>query len=185
MDVVSGDPEDIAGDVDEQVDDERARQERLLWTASGRFDDNDDVVICHLPADLPVARRIAAELAAVGIRARIDDSDAPAPAPPAPALVERAHRAGAVILLLSSHTRGDWARLPIANLYAALSVRARSTRRRLRWLPVVVSGGAVPDGLPDFLRSFDWFNWIDEPRPARREALVALLGGVVVDRARS
>jgi hypothetical protein len=88
-------------------------------------------------------------------------------------------------LLLSRRMDQEWDHLPTTRFYEAVLGRAPSPGRRIRWLPTVLDGAAAPRGLPDHLRSFDWYSWSDGPRPQRRADLIRLLGGVLVDRSRS
>jgi hypothetical protein len=181
------DPDTAASILDERVDDERARQDRLVW-----WDDEGgseaDVMLCHLPRDLPAARQIAAELATIGIRVWVDEAGSVGSDPTRAALADLAVRVGVVAVLVSPVVADRWDELPVAALYAAVRRRAATAGRRLRWLPVRLPGVERTDRVPEFLHSFDWFSWPDRPGPesrAARAALASLLGGVVVDRARS
>ena len=179
------DPGTAAALLHEHVDDERARQRRLVTyrerTARGTY----DVLLCHLPDALADARALAAELARVGIGAWVDARARLLEPHELGALADRAEACGVVAFAIDAVAALPWERHPLRPFYDVLAERRAAGGRRLRWLPVRLGSAPGDPQLPDFLHSFDWFRWRPEPRSQRREDLIALVGGIVVDRARS
>jgi hypothetical protein len=175
-------PADALAVLDEQIDDERRRQERLVFGAAPVYGDEQDALIWHLPADRGMAAEIARGLAVLGLRVEFDG----ACAADRSWWVERALRANVVVLLFTPALR-NWAAQPLAAAYEELTRRTEAVGRRVRWLPVVISATDVagtPAGIPEHLCSFDWHYWDRSGRAARRKCLHALLGGILVDRTR-
>ncbi|AOR34676.1 hypothetical protein BFF78_29740 [Streptomyces fodineus] len=163
--------------LDEQIDDERLRQERLLLGTELPLPDHADVTVWHLARDRDTASALAAQLAVLGLRAGHDIADAAR-------LVNASERSTASVLLLTDALR-QWSTSPLAAPYAQLTAHTEANGRRIRWLPVIVNAAAPPADLPDHLHSFDWYRHEGIDRAERRRHLHALLGGILVDRTRS
>ncbi|MGV4987003.1 WD40 repeat domain-containing protein [Streptomyces sp. NRAIS3] len=163
--------------LDERIDDERQRQERLLLGAELPLPDHADVTVWHLPGDRDTAGALVSQLAVLGLRT------AHGIAEPA-RLVSTSERSTASILLITDALR-HWSTSPLAAPYAQLTSHTEAQGRRIRWLPVIVNAAAPPADLPDHLHSFDWYRHEGIDRAGRRRHLHALLGGILVDRTRS
>ncbi|MFH8679970.1 WD40 repeat domain-containing protein [Streptomyces lydicus] len=166
--------------VDEHVDDERARQERLLLNEGFAGHDRPDVHLWHTPEDHPTAAALAAELTTLGLRATYGEHRTD------PLTESTLDARTALLLLTPSLAARGWPAGPLAEPYARLTARTRAAGRRIRWLPVTVDGAEPPAGLPDHLHSFDRYGYGGEDnRTAHRGHLDALLGGILIDRTRS
>ncbi|WP_329394788.1 WD40 repeat domain-containing protein [Streptomyces lydicus] len=173
-------PEDRVALVDEHLDDERARQERLLLNEGFAGHDRPDVHLWHTPEDHPTAAALAAELTTLGLRATYGEHRTD------PLTESTLDARTALLLLTPSLAARGWPAGPLAEPYARLTARTRAAGRRIRWLPVTVDGAEPPAGLPDHLHSFDRYEYGGEDnRTAHRGHLDALLGGILIDRTRS
>jgi hypothetical protein len=177
-----GDAEAGLGSLLERIDDECARQLRLLTLPARRRLERHDVVILHAVDDGHRASRVRAELEDMGLLAWIDDGGDDAV--PLAGHPERAERAGVVAVLLGRSAGCDWREQTFYPAYDELVGRRRRGGPRLRWLPLVLPEAPPKPRLPTFLRGFDALSWHDEPKSARRRSLVELTAAVLVDRAR-
>jgi len=168
----------------ERLRDEEARQLRLLARIGRDGPEPADVMLCHMAADRERAREIRTALGGVGLDAWIDEHGELEGAAPAPALLGLAERVGAIAVLVGRGAAAEWREQPFHPLYRALAEERPPEARRLRWLPIVLPEAPARPRLPDFLHSFDWVTWRDEPAAARRESLVHAVAAVTRDRAR-
>jgi len=166
----------------ERIDDERARQLRLLTLPARRRRGRHDVVILHAADDRQRAREVGAELEDLGLLAWIGDGGRGEPS--ADEWATMAEHAGAVAILLGRGAGRAWREQPFVPAYEELLRRREHGGPRLRWLPLVLPEASPAPRLPDFLRGFDSLRWHDEPRAERRRSLVDLTAAVLVDRVR-
>ncbi|MCW7985692.1 WD40 repeat domain-containing protein [Streptomyces sp. WAC01526] len=163
--------------VDEHIDDERLRQERLLLNDGFAGHEPPDVHIWHAPDDDRAAAELASELATLGLRTAYGEHDTAR-------LVEATLPARTALLLITP-SLSDWSACPLAGAYDQLTRVTRETGRRIRWLPVTVDAARLPADLPDHLHSFDRYRRGGVDPSTRRKNTHALLGGILVDRTRS
>jgi small GTP-binding protein len=170
---LSSERDDRIPDLERNAYDQQRRQQRLTVLRARVLEQRYHVFLCHNGADKPQVRRLARLLAGEGVLAWLDEEGMLASDQFVPTLERLMMQVPVAAIVVGPHDLSRWQ----AQEYYVFLQRFLDAHGDgpLRIVPVLLPGVAE-DGVPPFLRTFDWVDFragLDD-RAAMRELLAAL-----------